>query len=37
LAGANLEGFVEPRFINELAGAGRFDGMSRQYVKEGVA
>ncbi len=31
LPNANPEGFVEPRFINELERAGFFEEMSRQY------
>jgi hypothetical protein len=30
---ANPEGFIEPRFINELDKSGFFDDMSRQYGK----
>jgi ABC-type nitrate/sulfonate/bicarbonate transport system substrate-binding protein len=33
LPAANPEGFVEPRFINELEKAGFFEEMSRQYGK----
>ncbi|MGE5219323.1 MAG: ABC transporter substrate-binding protein [Chloroflexota bacterium] len=33
LPNANPDGFVEPRFINELDKAGFFDEMSRQYGK----
>jgi ABC-type nitrate/sulfonate/bicarbonate transport system substrate-binding protein len=33
LPSANPEGYVEPRFINELDSAGFFDEMSRQYGK----
>jgi NitT/TauT family transport system substrate-binding protein len=33
LPNANPEGFVEPRFINELEKAGFFEEMSRQYGK----
>ena len=33
LPNVNPEGFVEPRFINELDSAGFFDEMSRQYGK----
>ena len=33
VAGANPEGFVEPRFVNELESSGFFDEMNRQYGK----
>jgi hypothetical protein len=33
LPSANPEGFVEPRFINELERAGFFDEMDREYGK----
>jgi aspartate carbamoyltransferase catalytic subunit len=33
LPSASPEGFVEPRFINELEKAGFFEEMSRQYGK----
>jgi NitT/TauT family transport system substrate-binding protein len=33
LPNANPEGFVEPRFVNELERAGFFEEMSRQYGK----
>jgi ABC-type nitrate/sulfonate/bicarbonate transport system substrate-binding protein len=33
LPNANPEGFVEPRFVNELEKAGFFEEMSRQYGK----
>jgi len=31
VAGVNPEGFIEPRFINELESSGFFDEMNRQY------
>jgi NitT/TauT family transport system substrate-binding protein len=33
VTGANPEGFIEPRFINELESSGFFDEMNRQYGK----
>ena len=33
VAGANPEGFIEPRFVNELEISGFFDDMNRQYGK----
>jgi ABC-type nitrate/sulfonate/bicarbonate transport system substrate-binding protein len=33
LPNANPEGFIEPRFINELEKAGFFEEMTRQYAK----
>jgi ABC-type nitrate/sulfonate/bicarbonate transport system substrate-binding protein len=33
VAGVNAEGFIEPRFINELESSGFFDEMNRQYGK----
>ena len=33
VAGVNPEGFIEPRFVNELERSGFFDEMNRQYGK----
>ena len=33
VAGVNPEGFIEPRFVNELESSGFFDEMNRQYGK----
>jgi len=33
VAGANAEGFIEARYVNELDSSGFFDEMSRQYGK----
>jgi hypothetical protein len=33
LPNASPEGFIEPRFINELEKAGFFEEMTRQYAK----
>jgi len=33
VAGANPEGFIETRFVNELESTGFFDEMTRQYGK----
>ena len=33
VAGVNPEGFIEPRYVNELESSGFFDEMSRQYEK----
>jgi hypothetical protein len=33
VAGVNPEGFIEPRYVNELESSGFFDEMSRQYGK----
>jgi hypothetical protein len=33
VTGVNPEGFIEPRFVNELEISGFFDEMNRQYGK----
>ena len=33
VAGANPEGFIEARYVNELESSGFFDEMNRQYGK----
>ena len=33
VAGVTPEGFIEPRFVNELESSGFFDEMNRQYGK----
>jgi len=33
VGGVNPEGFIEPRYVNELDNSGFFDEMSRQYGK----
>jgi hypothetical protein len=33
VAGANPEGFIEVRYVNDLESSGFFEAMSRQYGK----
>jgi hypothetical protein len=33
VGGVSVEGFVEPRYVNELDSSGFFDEMNRQYGK----
>jgi hypothetical protein len=33
VGGVSVEGFIEPRYVNELDSSGFFDEMNRQYGK----
>jgi hypothetical protein len=33
VGGVSAEGFIEPRYVNELESSGSFEEMNRQYGK----